>query len=88
MFKLDNKIPCLKLKLVWKNTIIASAHCKGREERKTQQHKSLSKYKIIRPGTRMTRIKRIFTDNPIRTHPRHPCNPCSIVYNSNEKIRY
>ncbi len=21
MFKLDNKIPCLKLKLVWKNTI-------------------------------------------------------------------
>ena len=22
MFKLDNKIPCLKLKLVWKNTIV------------------------------------------------------------------
>ncbi|GFO98239.1 hypothetical protein ig2599ANME_2462 [groundwater metagenome] len=30
----------------------------------------------------MTRIGRIYTDNHIRAHPRHPRNPCSIVYNS------
>ncbi len=56
-----------------------------REERKAEQHKSIYIDKIIRPGTR---IKRIFTDNPIRAYPRHPCNPCSIVYNSDEEIRY
>jgi hypothetical protein len=27
--------------------------------------------------TRMTQIKRIFTDFPFRVNPRHPCNPCS-----------
>jgi hypothetical protein len=57
-----------------------------REERKAEQHKSLYPYKIIRPGTRMTRIKRISTDNPIRAYPCHPRNPCSIVYNSDGKI--
>ena len=29
--------------------------------------------------TRMTQIKRIFADFPIRANPRHPRNPCSIV---------
>jgi len=38
----------------------------GREKRKLEQHKSLSTGKIIRPGTRMTRIGRIYTDNEIR----------------------
>ncbi len=32
-----------------------------------------------RKRTRMTRIKRIFTDFPISANPRHPRNPCSIV---------
>ena len=68
--------------------LIASAHRKGREEQKAEPHKSLSINKIIRPGTRMTRIKRIFTDNPIRAHPRHPCNPCSIVFKPDKKISY
>jgi len=63
--------------------LIAPSH---REERKAEQHKSLYPYKIIRPGTRMTRIKRISTDNPIRAYPCHPRNPCSIVYNSDGKI--
>ncbi len=31
----------------------------------------------IRKRTRMTQIKRIFTDFPIRVNPRHPRNPCS-----------
>ena len=69
--------------------LIAPSHRKGREERKAEQHKSLSIYKIIRPGTRMTRmtrIKRISTDKPIRAYPCHPRNPCSIVYNSDGKI--
>ncbi len=57
-----------------------------REERKAEQHKSLYPYKIIRPGTRMTRIGPISTDNPIRAYPCHPCNPCSIVYNLEGKI--
>jgi hypothetical protein len=30
-----------------------------------------------RKRTRMTQIKRIFTDFPNRVNPRHPCNPCS-----------
>jgi hypothetical protein len=30
-----------------------------------------------RKRTRMTQIKRIFTDFPNRANPRHPCNPCS-----------
>jgi hypothetical protein len=30
-----------------------------------------------RKRTRMTQIKRIFTDFPIRANPCHPCNPCS-----------
>jgi hypothetical protein len=30
-------------------------------------------------GTRMTRIKWIFPDHPLRVNPRHPRNPCSIV---------
>jgi hypothetical protein len=33
-----------------------------REERKAQLHKSLYLKEIIRPGTRMTRIRRIYTD--------------------------
>jgi hypothetical protein len=33
----------------------------------------------IQKGTRMTRIKRIFTDYPICANPRHPRYPCSIV---------
>jgi hypothetical protein len=57
-----------------------------REERKAQQHKSLYIDKIIRPGTRMTQIKQIYTDNPIRAYPCHPRNPCSIVYNLEGKI--
>jgi hypothetical protein len=39
-----------------------STHRKGREKHKAQKHKSLCIEKIIRPGTRMTRIKRIYTD--------------------------
>ncbi|MDP3103972.1 MAG: hypothetical protein Q8M95_05125 [Candidatus Methanoperedens sp.] len=31
-------------------------------QRKAQPHKSLNSDDIIRPGTRMTRIKRIYTD--------------------------
>ena len=57
----------------------------GHEERKLEQHKYLSIGKTIPSGTRMTRIKRIYTDNPIRAYPR---NPRSIVYNADEKIRY
>ncbi len=35
---------------------------------------------LIHKGTRMTRIKRIFTDNPICVNPRHPRYPCSILF--------
>jgi len=63
-----------------KRRLIASVHLKGRQERKAEKHKSLHPYKIIRPGTRMTRIGRIYTDNEIRAHLCHPCNPCSIVF--------
>ena len=35
---------------------------------------------IFRPGTRMTRIKRIYTDYHIRAYPRHPRDPCSIAF--------
>ena len=41
---------------------VISTHRKGREERKAQKHKSLYIEEIIRPGTRMTQIKRIYTD--------------------------
>lgn len=71
-----------------KRRLIASVHLKGRQERKAEKHKSLHPYKIIRLGTRMTRIGRISTDNEIRAYPRHLRNPRSIVYNADEKIRY
>ena len=58
--------------------LIVSVHRKGREERKAQQHKCFYKYKIIRPGTRMTRIGRISTDNGICAYPCNPCHPCAI----------
>ena len=45
---------------------IALFHRQGRKERKAQLHKSLYIEEIIRPGTRMTRIKRIYTDYHIR----------------------
>ncbi len=32
-----------------------------------------------RKRTRMTPIKRIFTDSLICANPRHPCNPCSMA---------
>ncbi len=39
-----------------------SIHRKGREKRKAQKHKSLNSEEIIRTGTRISRIGRIFTD--------------------------
>ncbi len=70
----------------YERRFVAITHRKGR---KGPQQNSLSSGEetAYRRRTRMTRIKRIFTDNPIRAYPRHPCNLCSIVYNSNEKIR-
>jgi hypothetical protein len=57
----------------------------GCEERKAQPHTSLNSEKILRPGTRISRITRIYTDTIIRAH---PCDPCSIVNNLEEKIRH
>ena len=59
--------------------LIISAHRKGRKDREALQH-SLHFYieKHTRHRTRMTRIGRIFADNRIRGHPRHPRNLCSI----------
>jgi hypothetical protein len=62
-----------------------SIHLKGREERKAQLHKSLNSEEIIRSGTRMTQIGRIFTDHHIRAH---PCNPCSIINKLQRYISY
>ncbi|KCZ72006.1 hypothetical protein ANME2D_01405 [Candidatus Methanoperedens nitroreducens] len=52
-------------------------HCKGRKERKEKRQESLyplchsmKKHRLSELRTRMTRIKRIFTDN---------CNPCVSV---------
>ncbi len=59
--------------------LITSAHRKGRKDRKAQQqslHSFIEKHPRYR--TRITRIGRIFTDNHIRGHPRHPRNLCSI----------
>ncbi len=59
--------------------LITSAHYKRQKNHKAQQQ-SLHFYtdKHPRNRTRMTRIRRIFTDTLIRGHPCHPCNPCSI----------
>jgi hypothetical protein len=57
-----------------------SSDRKGREERKAEQRKSLHIDKIVRPGTRMTRIRQIFTDYQILAH------PCSIPLRDSEAI--
>jgi hypothetical protein len=62
---------------------VAITHRKGREERKAEQQISL---RTPRRRTRMTRIGRIFTDDLIRAHPCHLCNPCSIAFESFSSI--
>ncbi len=58
--------------------LITSAH---RKDRKAQQQSlNFCMEKHLRNRTRMTRIARIFADNRIRGHPRHPRNPCSITF--------
>ncbi|MBU3966883.1 MAG: hypothetical protein KKG76_05870, partial [Euryarchaeota archaeon] len=47
-----------------------SIYRKGRKERKAHLHMSLNSEEIIRPGTRITQIRRIFTD---------PCASVSTV---------
>ncbi|HLB71316.1 MAG TPA: hypothetical protein VJJ51_09765 [Candidatus Methanoperedens sp.] len=68
--------------------LITSAHRKGREERKVpQQYLHFCIGEHLRNSTRMTRIGRIYTDNSIREHPRHPRNPCSITFALESIIR-
>ncbi len=67
---------------------VAITHRKGREERKAKLQKSSRSGTRItsRRRTRMTRIGRIFTDNLIRAHPCHLCNPCSFTFESHSSI--
>ena len=59
--------------------LITSGYRKGRKDRKAQQQSlNFCMEKHLRNRTRMTRIARIFADNRIRGHPRHPRNLCSI----------
>jgi len=58
--------------------LISSAHRKGRNDLKASQQ-SLH-FCIKKHPRNSTRIARIFTDNRIRGHPRHPRNPCSIGF--------
>ena len=75
----------------------------GHKERKAPPNKSLHLEEIIRPGTRISRIGRIYTDNTIRAYPRQPLrqltsptrmavairgDPCYFVNNLEGKINY
>ncbi len=58
--------------------LIALLRHKGREAANQYSYFFIEKHP--RNRTRMTLIRRIFTDDSIRAHPRHPRNPRSITF--------
>ncbi|MBU4221681.1 MAG: hypothetical protein KKA10_08685 [Euryarchaeota archaeon] len=66
--------------------LITSAIRIGREKRDVQRQQL--DFFIKKHQLRRTWIGRIFTDNLIRGHPRHPRNPCSITFSLEGKSSY